>query len=443
MSRIALIGENSIEHVNVLLDIWNNGDCVVLLDWRIPFEAAYQIMQEASVTRCYIEKRLFDEASIPNNSSIMFETFVIANYSAHLLPEKIRKQYRENDSQDEAVILYSSGTTGKSKGIILTHFAININAEAILDYMSLNNNDCLYIVKSLSHSATLTGELLAALKSGADVVLAPTIVPPRYVLNQIAKFNVTVLCLNPLLVRMYAEEYQRKKYVINSLKTIYISGAVLNDDVYSIAHKTFKNIDIFNVYGLSEAGPRVTAQTKECCKSNSVGRAIRDVEIMVVDDNGKPVKDHERGIIHVKTPSRFSGYVFGTAKQKSLYLDWLNTGDIGFIDEYGELHIIDRVDDMIIINAHKVYPGDIEKLILMNPDVTDCAVSRCFRNGEDAIGCIYVGKTGLTTDIIRQLKKSLMPYEIPKCIVKVDSIPHSVRGKVDKQEVSRILALNC
>ena len=437
MMRVALIGENSIEYVNMLLDIWNNGDCAVLLDWRIPFEAAYQMMLEAGVTRCFMEARLLNKVSIPDNSKVSFSCFDIADRIPYFFTQNVRRKYRENKSKDEAVILYSSGTTGKSRGIILSHYAITTNADAILDYMKLTSNDCLYIVKSLSHSSTLTGELLAALRSGAKLVLAPTVVPPRYVLSRINDFSVTTICLNPTLLHMFIDECTKNEYNLSTLKTIYCSGSVLNDKVYAKAHDVFGGIDMFNVYGLSEAGPRVAAQTKDCCKSNSVGKSIKDVEITIVDDAGTIAKQGERGIVHVNTPSRYNGYAAGTEKHKSLYKGWLNTGDIGFIDDNGELHILDRVDDVMIIGAHKVYPGDVERLVLEDDEISGCAISKCTYNDAEIIGCLYVSNVDRTIDIIRRLKKSLMPYEIPKKFVRVDSLPVNRRGKIDKLAVSK------
>lgn len=144
MSRVALIGDNSVEYVNQLLNIWNNGDCAVLIDWRIPFESMFQMMLEAEVTVCCIEKKLLEKANVPEGSPILFRNFDVLTCSSQLLPKIIYEKYNENNSCDEAVIIYSSGTTGKSKGIILSHFAISINADAILDYMCLNSHDCIY-----------------------------------------------------------------------------------------------------------------------------------------------------------------------------------------------------------------------------------------------------------------------------------------------------------
>lgn len=116
MGRVALIGENSIEYIDLLLDIWKHGDCVLLLDWRIPFQTLLLLMEEAGVHSCYIEKDFFRQDMIPSELDIKFELFERKSNSAKYLPKEIYRKFQENYSQDEAVVIYSSGTTGKSKG---------------------------------------------------------------------------------------------------------------------------------------------------------------------------------------------------------------------------------------------------------------------------------------------------------------------------------------
>ena len=122
MRRVALIGENSIGYVNALIDIWNNGDCAVLLDWQIPFETTAKMMLEANAYTCFIEKSLFEKIGNKIPNSIRFVTYEKQNSSAELLPNFIYDKFKENYSQAEAIVIYSSGTTGKSKGIILCLF---------------------------------------------------------------------------------------------------------------------------------------------------------------------------------------------------------------------------------------------------------------------------------------------------------------------------------
>lgn len=435
MKRIALIGENSIGYVNCLLDIWNSGACAVLLDWRIPFLALLEMMTEASVNTCFIEKGLFDKNKSVIPDSFNFITYEKQNSSAELLPNFIYEKFKENYSRNEAVVIYSSGTTGKSKGVILSHYAINTNADAIIDYMKSTADDCIYIAKTLSHSSTLTGELLVALKTRTKLVIAPTIVPPRYVLNNVNKFGITIICLNPTLLSMIADEYDRSKHDISSLKTIYVSGSILNDGVYERAHAVLFDIHIYNVYGLSEAGPRVAAQRSECCKSNSVGKPIRDVEIKIVSDQGSIVSDGEYGVVHVKTPSLFDGYVVGQNKHKSLYEDWHNTGDVGYMDDNGELHVVNRLDDVIIIDSHKIYPSDVENKIVELTSIKECAVVKVEFNKNEFLGCLFVSENEIYSDIKERLKEKLAIYEVPKVFLKCESLPSTLNGKISYKEI--------
>lgn len=435
MSRIALIGENSIEYIDKLVDIWNTGDCAVLIDWRIPLQTAIEMMHEAEVHTCYIEKKFYDEVPVAPFQSIAFIPFKRKTNTAEYLPKSIYDKFIPNYSNNEAIVLYSSGTTGKSKGIILSYFAINTNADAIIDYMKLSVTDCIYIAKTLSHSSTLTGELLVALKAHTKLVIAPTIVLPRYILDNISKINVTIICLNPTLLSMLVDELHRGKYIVSSLRMIYVSGSILNDKIYSKAHYTFKSVPIYNVYGLSEAGPRITAQRNECCSSNSVGMPIQGIEVAIVDENGMLVSDGERGIFHVNTPSRFTGYISGQAKQKSLYKNWLNTGDVGYIDGNGELHIVGRVDDVIILDAHKIYPSEIEKAILDSTEIFECTVVKVGYKDSEFIGCLYVGSYISEQKVRDKLKNKLPTYEIPRRFIRSDVIPRTLNGKISKAGV--------
>lgn len=435
MSRVALIGENSIGYISTLIDIWNNGDCAVLLDWRIPFATSLDMMIEVGVQACFMEQGLFDKIDVEIPNSINFITYDKQNNAAEQLPKFIYDKFQENYTHEEAVVIYSSGTTGKSKGIILSHFAINTNADAIIDYMKPTSNDCIYIAKTLSHSSTLTGELLVALKTKMSLVIAPTIVPPRYTLNNIANYNVTIVCLNPTLLSMLSDQYERKSYDLSSLKTIYVSGSILSDKMYDKAHATFPNTPIYNVYGLSEAGPRVTAQRAECCKGNSVGKPIKGVEIAIVNEQGNCVDNGGYGIVHVKTHSMFNGYITGYPKHVNLREGWHNTGDIGYVDTNGELHIINRVDDVIIIDSHKVYPSEVEKRILEQNDVKECAVAKVEHNGNELIGCLYVSREDLNEGIREKLKTKLLIYEIPRVFVRCDALPKTKNGKVSMREV--------
>lgn len=439
MSRIALIGENSIEFVSILIDIWNHEDCAVIIDWRIPLETVCKMMREAEVVKCYIESRLVAANLVEKCPDIEFVLYQNITVRAMVLPEILYHKFRKNYSDKEAVCIYSSGTTGASKGILLSYFAINTNADAIQDYMNLQSDDCLYLAKSLTHSSTLIGELLVALKMHVKLIIAPTIVPPRYILDNIITFEVTTLCLNPALLQMFTQEYMKKTYCLSSLKTIYVSGSILNDTLYTFAHNQIKSINIYNMYGLSEAGPRVTAQRKECCHSNSVGRPIHGVGIILVDHYGVVVKNNVSGIIHVKTPSRYKKYISGNEKHKSLYQGWLNTGDIGYLDEYGELHIVGRCDDVIILNSHKIYPTEVEKQINQILDIEECVVLQTSFQEKNVLACLYSGGRICQSEAHKKLGKILISFEIPSLFIQCEKLPKTYTGKISRNMARKML----
>ena len=439
MSRIAIIGDNSVEYINILLNIWNDGDSAVLLDRGIPLSTACSMMEDAGVIKCYIENKFLKSGNFLHDFSIEFIIFETSGISVELLPESIYKKFNDNYSNDEAVVIYSSGTTGTFKGVILSHYAINNNADAIIAYMNLTLNDCIYIVKPFSHSSTLTGELLVALKSKTKLIISLTMVTPSFILKNISKFDATILCLNPFLIQLLAEEYQRHPKNISSLKTIYVSGSIFNEKIYRFSHEVFNNVNIYNVYGLSEAGPRVTAQCEKSCLSNSVGNTIKNVEISLFDDYGNNVDMGDYGIIYVKTPSLFKGYVISKDNTTLSSNGWFCTKDIGYIDINGELHIVGRLDDVIIINSHKIYPDDIEKQIMKNKNINECSVVKICMNENEFIGCLYSSPYNEEDAIIRYLNSTLIKYEIPKYFVRCDKIPRNINGKVSKKLVEYLI----
>ena len=437
--RVALIGDNSIEFVKLIFSIWNDGDCVVLIDPQTPKRIAIEMMNDANVKKCYVEKKYFDITEYNISDSIQVISYDIKNEMPYLLLPEMCTDFKINYSKCEALVIYTSGTTGKSKGIILSHFAINTNADAIIAYMKPLHNDRMYILRSLTHSSTLTGELMVAIKAQIPLLIAPIRMPPRYVMNNIRKFGISIIGVNPSLLSMYAKECDNKVYDISSLRRIYVSGSVLTDDLYNRARRVFSKQELYNVYGLSEAAPRVAAQRVDCCKNNSVGKPILGVEVVIVDENGVIVRNGDRGIIHVSSPSLFDGYVCGDTKYKSLYRGWLNTGDIGHFDTNGELHIVSRVDDLIIIGAHKIYPADVEKNICEYLDVADCVVTQICHMEKAVLGCVYVSEKEIGSDVINKLVSVLMKYEIPRVFVRVDRIPRTSNGKIAMQNVKNVI----
>ena len=430
MARIGLIGDNSIEYVRCLTDIWKNRDCAVLIDWRIPVNQAVKMLEEAGVSKCYVDRNDFFINALLEDKGISFIPFEKKSMKGEIIPQCIYDGFSANYNREEALILYSSGTTGEAKGVILSYYAINKNADMILDYMKLKKNDCLYICKTLAHSSTIVGELLVALKSGTNAVISPTIVPPRVWFSNMDKFGTTVVCLNPTLLSMFVSEITRRRVVPISLNRVYVSGSVLRKKVWEKAVKAFGNIKLYNVYGLSEAGPRVSAQIDEASTSNSVGVPLKEVEIKIVE-NGCIIREERKiGRVYVNTPCYMEGY---TNKEFPLKNEkWHDTGDIGYY-ENGELFIVGRSDDLLINNAHNVYPCTVEKIICEYDGIDDCIVFEEEEQGRDVLKCIYTGKNNMhAKDLYNFCSERLASYEIPIVYIRVPKLEKNRNGKIDR-----------
>ena len=436
--RIGLIGDNSIGWIRQLIQIWNNGDCATLLDWRIPYATLIEMIREANVAYCVVEKQYLDGFIEQGHDVCLFKVFEKENSSPSLLPADIYDCFMPEYSEREAMIIYSSGTTGRAKGIILTHYAINTNADAIIEYLHLKNTDCMYLVKNIAHSSTITGELLVALKTRTPLVVASTIVPARVILKNIDKFGVSVVCLNPTLLRLLVEELDTRgwRYDISSLRSIYVHGERCQRKSISTARKVLPGINLYCEYGLSEAGPRVCTQGISSNSLDSVGKPIRDVEVKVCV-NGRPVDKNTKGIVYVRTKSVFKRYVVGS--RRNIQDGWLNTRDIGYWDDNDELHIIGRMDDRIIINAHKIYPTDVEQVIMDVSDIEECVVVKVRLMGKTMLACAYVSETAIDVEFRRKISKVLITYEVPQLFCKVSSLPRTRNGKVSRAMVKEII----
>ncbi|MCI9450164.1 MAG: acyl--CoA ligase [Clostridiales bacterium] len=445
MDYIGIIGRNSTEYVNILISIWKKKDCAVLVDYNTPYSTALQMLHEANVKICYIQSGIYTdmETKMQCSTDIKFKIFYVHYTGFVLLSKKCYDDFELSYSKNDAVILFSSGTTGTKKGVILSHYAINTNVDMIMDYMMIDNMDRMCIVKQFSHSSTLVGELLICLRAKMPVYITQDILIPRYTFHCIYANRVTRICLNPSLLLLYLRDNSINQYNLSSLKFLYISGDILNDQLLQDAIEKFSDAKICNMYGLTEAGPRVCINmNNKNILSNSVGKAIRNVEISIVNESGDNVKDGEKGRVLVRTPSRFSKYLGAQEYSNIPDCTWIDTGDIGYLDVDKNLYILGRSDSVILIDSHKIYLTELEKIICQVLKIEDCFLVDIKIKNKVQIGCLIVGNIIDYDRIKKILSETLCPWEIPAVFVLVQTIPKNSNGKRDKKFAQKIIYQN-
>ena len=430
---VGVLVENSASFIVCMMAILRIGAKAVLLDPQLPKNSSDKILMKTRI------KVLCVSGQRPENNYGKIEA---SDYM--VLNEKVGDWNCENDyflydtslsDTEAALIMPTSGTTGSVKAVVLSHKAVVLNVKSILEYMVPKEEDVFFVTKTMVHSSTISGEILVALAAGAKLITMNPRVSVRTIIKRINLCQTTILCLNPTILHLFCMNCCREED-FSSVRLVYTSGAIATKSLLEEAQTLFKNAEVLNVYGLTEAGPRVTAE-RVSRRNGSVGKPINGVEIFIRKPNGLNCDVNEEGIVFVKTKSLMLEYYEDIQSTQNKVKDGLlNTNDIGFIDSEGDLHIVGRADEMIITGAHNVHPNNIEEAIYSKGHLFKCIV---FGIPDEAYGekiiCAMEKNSAICNQTIYALeccKEKLAPYEIPHEFCVWDKIPQTPSGKVSR-----------
>jgi long-chain acyl-CoA synthetase len=358
---------------------------------------------------------------------------------------------RRRRPSDTAVILYTSGTTGRSKGAELTHENMLLNAVATHDMIrpackSGFEQDVALVTLPLFHSTAQTCQMNSGLYGGLRLVLMPRF-DPAQVLQTIVDEQVGFWIGVPTMYWMLLEHVNSSSAdptaIAKCLRVCISGGAPMPLDVLQRFEKTF-GVRVLEGYGLSETAPVVSFnQLYRPTKPGTVGFPIFGVDVRCVDDEGRPVADGERGEIVVRGPSVMRGYYNRPeATEEATRNGWFHTGDIGVFDPDGYLSIVDRKKDMILRSGYNVYPRELEEVLLTHPAVAMAAVVGVPdpRVGEEVKAYIVRRPgTNITEEmLVDWAREQFASYKYPRVVEFRDSLPISATGKVLKRELKGV-----
>ena len=318
---------------------------------------------------------------------------------------------------DVAMIMCTSGTTGVPKGVVITESGLISNIEGIKSYFPINSDDTILIARPLYHCAVLTGEFLTGLCSGANIIFIDGSFNPFAISEYIKKQGITVLCGTPTLF-MHLSKIIAKIGYKPDIRYMAISGECLTAEEAKEIRKTFCKTKIFNVYGLTEASPRVTFLPHELFDiyPESVGIPLPNIDIMIIDDDGKQASTNVDGQLIVRGPNIMKGY-YKEDISKKIKNGWLYTGDRAFIDEQHFLYIKARIDDMIIKGGMNIYPKEIENEIKKDKRIEDVCAFGINKNNKMFIGIeVVLNERFLELkidDIMKICSDRLPSYQLP------------------------------
>lgn len=340
----------------------------------------------------------------------------------------------KKDRDDVAAILYTSGTTGRSKGAMLTHGNLLSNALVLKDYWHWQPGDVLIHALPIFHVHGLFVAIHGALLNGSKMIWLAKFDPKR-VIEAMPRATV-FMGVPTLYVRMLAEPSLRREAA--SHMRLFISGSA------PLLIETFNEWEertghtILERYGMSETIMLTSNPYDGERRGGTVGFPLPGVGVRVRGDHGRELPAGEIGNIQVKGPNVFKGYWRMPEKTKEEFTDdgWFKTGDVGKIDERGYVTIVGRSKDLIISGGYNVYPAEIEGYINEMPGVAESAVVGVPHPDFGEVGvAIVIPRPGAKLDaeqIVARLKSQLANFKIPKKCFIVDELPRNTMGKVQK-----------
>lgn len=332
------------------------------------------------------------------------------------------------------VVIHTSGTTGVPKAAARDIGASGAGALlSLFEAVPYRASDVIYCPAPLFHSFGLL-TLSTAVFTGARLVL-PDAFDPERALATIAEQAVTAASLTPLMVRRLVElgPEVRSAHDLSSLRIVLTSGSAMPPELRARARELLGDT-LYDLYGSTEAGWVAIATPEDARDApDSVGRPVPAVEVAILGDDGTPALPGEAGRVCVRGGARFSGYTSG--EEVDEHAGHLDTGDLGFLDGEGLLHIVGRADDVVIVGGENVHPAEVESVIAELDGVTDVAVvGVADEEYGEVIAAAVVG--AVDAEAVRaHCERRLASFKVPRRTAVVDELPRNALGKVLRGEL--------
>jgi len=340
---------------------------------------------------------------------------------------------------DPAVILYTSGTTGFPKGATLSHRNVRATVHAFNHLCEMRASDRMLLAVPLSHCYGQNALLNAALNVGATLIMQR-----RFDLNEskqlIAAEKVTRLFGVPTTFQLLVDFCEPAD--LESVHYCFSAAATLPIQLSHRWREKF-GMPIYEGYGLTETSPFASYNHRACYVPGSIGTPVDLVEMKVVDpQTGRTCRVGELGELVIRGPNVMLGYWNRSAETAEAVRDgWFHSGDIGRIDERGFFYIVDRLKDMISIGGMKVFPAEVERVLLDHPAVFEAAVVGRSEPvlGEQVVAFVVPAESSVSAEeILHHCRENLGTFKTPKQIVLIDQLPRNPTGKILKKELRQL-----
>lgn len=448
-SRVGLMLENSFETVCFIYGASLAGMISVPLDANIHTNNLSYILKDCSLSLIVALKKHIPKLQ---QTEDIQNCQVLINDDEDVLNKELRPSFNEQDHFDEihlahqdrvVSILYTTGTTGIKKGVMLGHKNLLAGSRNICEFMQMDSEIVESLSMPLSHSFGYA-RLRSVIDVGGTCIIHNGLLHPERVLNNMKIYQANALSLVPqgfaILLDFYKKQFEK---IASQIKWIEIGSAFMRKSHKVLLMDLCPNALICMHYGLTEASRSAFIEFhSERTHLHTVGRPSPQINIRIVDKTSKDVEAENIGEIVIKGDTVMQGYWNKEDLTKqTLHDDWLQTGDIGFIDSHGYVHLLGRREEIINIGGLKVAPSEVEEILLKYKGIVEVAVTGV-KSSDDITGNVIKAYV-VTDDPLLDLKKveqfcleNMEPYKVPAMIKKVDSLPKTSSGKIQRHLIS-------
>jgi len=344
----------------------------------------------------------------------------------------------------DAALIYTSGTTGMPKGVVLTHKNYVWNTRMVEKSNELSTLDRFLLILPVFHVNAQVVSVLCPLMCGGDLFLMAKF-NVMAVLPLIEKYKVTIMSAVPTIYNVLCNLPRAGEYDVSSMRFFVSGAAPMPEETYQATQRVLKRPLIMG-YGLSEATcASAVANASHPIRWNSVGPALCNTAIRIVDENGRDVAAGEVGQILVSGPTVMKGYYKNPEATAEVLKDgWLYTGDLGRLDEDNYLYIVGRLKDMIIRAGQNIYPAQVESVLSKMEGVEEACVVGVDepRWGQEVLAVLKMsnGATVTEKEVIDWCRERLAPYKCPQYVRFADDFPKTPTGKIKKNLVAEQFA---
>ncbi len=441
-ARVALLAENCVEFLEVAFGVLKSGAALVPLNFRYGPQELDHVLADVAPT-LLVAGPGYEEAAAssiaraaPGTSLVTIQGVGAGSLDA--LRRETPAVPPELDPGSVATILYTSGTTGRPKGVMATHDATMRLLPMYGIEGGLSRDDVVLICMPLFHGGGLVIQALSALYFGATVVLSGKGFNPRAVLDLVEDEGVTLTLWTPSMLALLT---QHPDAAPSPIRSIWYGSSSITETVFTAARRMFPRAEFSQWYGTTEATSiAILRPSDHETRPRATGRAITGAEVRVVDESGSDVAPGEIGeIVVAATGTVMTGYYGNPAATADTIRDgWLHTGDYAEIDTDGYFTIVGRGSDLIVTGGENVYPNEIEEVLAEHPAVVEVAVFGVPDEVYgDAIAAAVVASGDLDLEELRALVgERLARYKIPRVVRVVDQLPRNASGKVLRRALS-------